>query len=91
MVRKDHLLIFLYIMLAVHLWLRWIFAEVQATLGAVLGLLLLQSLGSRAHRLQESWHVGSVIGTPRLYSTSSIALANVLSAPRHVRSSWIRD
>ena len=35
------------------------------SLGAVLGLLLLQSLGSRAHRLQESWHVGSVVGAGR--------------------------
>ena len=36
------------------------------SLGAVLELLMSQSMGSRANRLQKSWHVGSVVGTLRL-------------------------
>ena len=42
-------------------------------------LLLLQSTGSRAHRLQQLWHMGSTSGHMSLV------------APWHVKSSWTRD
>ena len=40
------------------------------------GLLLLQSMGSRAHRLQQLLHVGSVVVARSLQSTGSVVVAH---------------
>ena len=42
-------------------------------------LLLLQSTGSRACRLQQLWHVGSVVVAPGLQSSGSVVVAHGLS------------
>ena len=42
-------------------------------------LLLLQSMGSRVHGLQQLRHVASVVAAPRLYSTGSVVVAHKLS------------
>ena len=39
-------------------------------------LLLLQSMGSRVHGLQQLRHVASVVAAPRLYSTGSVVVAH---------------
>ena len=41
--------------------------------------LLLWSMGSKAHRLQQLQHVGSVVAAPRLQSTGSIVVMHGLS------------
>ena len=48
-------------------------------LAGVWGLLLLRSPGSRARRLQQLQHVGSVVVVPRLESTGSVVVVQALS------------
>ena len=47
--------------------------------GFYLWWLLLQGRGSRAHRLQQLWHMGSAAAAPGLYSTGSIVVERGLS------------
>ena len=50
------------------------------------GLLLLQTMDSRARGLQYLQHVGSIVVAPGLSSTGSTVVVQ-----RHVGSFWIRD
>ena len=50
-----------------------------APLAGMCGPLLLQSMGSSAHRLLELEHLGSVIVAPGLWGTGSVAVAQGLS------------
>ena len=71
-----HLFIYLFVCLFIYLRLRWVFVAVRGLSLAVEGggysslrcigvslwwLLLLQSMGSRAHGLQQLRHTGSVV------------------------------
>ena len=49
------------------------------SLASVCRFFLLQSTGSRVHRLQQLWHVGSVVAAPRLWSTDLVVVAHRLS------------
>ena len=64
------------------LWLQW--AEAVLLLpssgSSVLCLFLLQSTGSRVHRLHQLWLVGAVAAAPRLESTGSIVIVHRLSS-----------
>ena len=73
------------------LWWCWVFIAARAFLcrgssvAAVRGfslryLLLLWSLGYRAHRLQQVWAVGSVLAIPRLQSTGSVVVVHGFSS-----------
>ena len=42
-------------------------------------LFLLQSIGSKVHRLEQLWHVHSIAVAPGLYSTGSVVAAHGLS------------
>ena len=86
--RKPYSIFFLNFHNCIYFWLCWVFVAVQAFLqlwqsAALLQLqcagfslqwlLLLGSTGSRALRLQQLQHMGSVVVAPRLQSTGLVA------------------
>ena len=85
-------------------WLCWVFVapvvsslvvsatlQLQRTVFSSPRLLLLQSRGSRAHRLQQLWHVGSPVVVPRLQSTGLLVTMHRLRGLWHVGTFWIRE
>ena len=79
---KKKIILFI---LLIYFWLCGVFIVARAFLWlqcsglSLQWLLLFQSTGSRAHRLQYLGHVGSVVSAPRLQSTSSIVAVPRLS------------
>ena len=67
--------------LFIYFWLCWVFVAAWAFLQLWLAgaTLQLQSPGSRAHWLQQLWHVGSVVVASRLQSTGSVVGVHKLS------------
>ena len=53
---------------------------------------LSRCMGSRLSRLQQLWHVGSVVAAGRLWSIASVVVAHgLVITPWHVESSRTKD